>query len=196
MPSHTYVFLADTVYTLDTHAERVLARSHMAEEPRVPALPIWQGGPEEANNLTGEDFTLECPMCGLEDGWEPDALEDGSTICECARCFVCQGYPTHEAGCAQWAWPFDLVSSYTGKVTDVPAPPGILPAEHAIVRSVKRNSEVEVIDFTPEDAAELRLVIADDNGTETAFPDRLEFEGMWEGGFEWRVHLVLAPGTP
>jgi hypothetical protein len=104
MPSHTYVFLGDDVYTLDTHAERVLARSHMAEEPRVPSLPIWQGGPEEDNNLTGEDFTLDCPECGLADGWEEGA--DGSTFCECARCFVCHGYPTHREGCSEHAWPF------------------------------------------------------------------------------------------
>ncbi len=43
---HTYIYLCDEIYTLDTAAERELAALRM-REVGVGACPVWQGGPDE-----------------------------------------------------------------------------------------------------------------------------------------------------
>jgi hypothetical protein len=43
--THTYIYICDDIYTLDTSEERELAARHM-REAGVMACPVWRGGPD------------------------------------------------------------------------------------------------------------------------------------------------------
>jgi hypothetical protein len=56
MPTHLYITLEDEILTVDNAAERVEARRQM-REAGVAELMIWQGGPDEPCESTGQLLT-------------------------------------------------------------------------------------------------------------------------------------------
>lgn len=89
---HLYVLLAEDILVIDTATERAEARRRMSEDG-VAELPIWQGGPEDDQDLTGDvlraepegqaltpDFIATLLASYLENHASDDVAAEGSAL--------------------------------------------------------------------------------------------------------------------
>lgn len=80
---HSFILLADELYTIDTKAERELAANRMCEAG-VSRLAVYRGGPDGTMTHEGRDLCSD----GLFAYWDQDNdvcryCRRGNSVCTC-----------------------------------------------------------------------------------------------------------------